>query len=61
MILQRQRFLKETVSDPMGGSVELAMAKIMEANVLANAVQSHIRFVGGLSIRCCDCCGQAFL
>lgn len=51
MILQRQRFLKETVSDPIGGSVELAMAKIMEANVLANAVQSHIRFVGGLSIR----------
>lgn len=42
MILQRQRFIQQIVHLPEGSFGELALARIIEANVLANAVQSHI-------------------
>lgn len=44
MIVQRRRFIKNLVLDKAGGAADFAIAGIMEANVLANAVQSHIRF-----------------
>ncbi|MGO5024494.1 hypothetical protein ACTQ4E_15635 [Lawsonibacter sp. LCP25S3_G6] len=46
MILQRQRFLKQIVSLPAGSIGELSFSRIIEANVLANAVQSHIYLNG---------------
>ena len=46
MILQRQRFAKKIVNHPEDGCGELWLWRIIEANVLANAVQSHIRLNG---------------
>ena len=46
MILQRRRFLRHLIQLPEGGIGEIVFAKIMEANVLANAVQSHIYLNG---------------
>lgn len=46
MIIQRRRIIRNLVSDKAGGIVDLMIAGTMEANVLANAVQSHIRFKG---------------
>lgn len=51
MILQRQRILRDTVLDPLGGAVELMIVGIAESNVLANAVQSHFYFAGGVSLK----------
>lgn len=42
MILQRQRFVKQVINLPEGSLGELSFVRIIEANVLANAVQSHI-------------------
>lgn len=46
MILQRRRLLRQMIHLPEGNIGELAFAKIMEANVLANAVQSHVYLNG---------------
>lgn len=46
MILQRRRFIKEIVNSNEGDTVDLSLAACIEANVLANAVQSHISFNG---------------
>ena len=46
MILQRRRLLRQMIHLHKGDIGELAFAKIMEANVLANAVQSHIYLNG---------------
>lgn len=46
MILQRQRFIKPMIYLQEGDIRELAFARIIEANVLANAVQSHIYLNG---------------
>ena len=46
MIIQRRRFIEQIVSMPIGSDGELSFAGIIEANVLANAVQSHIYLNG---------------
>lgn len=46
MILQRQRFIKPMIHLKEGDIREVAFARIIEANVLANAVQSHIYLNG---------------
>lgn len=42
MISLQQRFIPMIVRSPIGGNVEFFFKGVMEANVLANAVQSHI-------------------
>ena len=42
LILQRKRFTKHIVSDPKDGPVSIALETMMEANVLVNAVRSHM-------------------
>ena len=50
MILQRQRFVNHIVHLPEGNLNEVVFGMIIEANVLANAVQSHI-FLNGIPMR----------
>lgn len=46
MILQRRRFLRHLIQLREGDLGEILFAQIMEANVLANAIQSHIYLNG---------------
>jgi len=46
MIIQRQRYINDIINIPKESVDEYKFARIIEANVLANAVQSHIRFNG---------------
>ena len=49
LILQRRQFIKNIVSDPKDGPVSMALETIMEANVLVNAVRSHMH-IGGIRL-----------
>ena len=46
MILQRQRFVNHIIHLPVGDLREVLFDMLSEANVLANAVQSHIPLRG---------------
>ena len=52
LIIQRQRVIDQIVSEPEGGAFDLKMSAFIEANVLANAVRSHMH-IGGLRLPLC--------
>lgn len=46
LILQRRKKIYKLITDPEGGEIELFLASFIEANVLANAIRSHMHING---------------
>lgn len=52
LILQRRRIIDEIITGEKGSTVEFLLSGIIEANVLANAVKSHM-YLGGMRLPEC--------